>query len=134
VAGLWAKSGLSLDNPEFVISLPYDEAITERAARASIDELNRAVLPIKKAKCELYYTINSWDDLDGLLNLQKTDCDSNTIEVTNADCTLPSGLKGWITATAKKNGLLLEVHSQNNREEDVFLREARVLLKDHLPK
>ena len=128
----WTQLELPLENPEFAVSFPYSADTKESTARKWVDELNMAGLPIKSARCELYYRINSALDVEGLICLKKVDRDDSTIEVTVARGVLPSALKGLITVTVRKSNLLVELHAQEAPDEDQFLEEARLVLKDLL--
>jgi hypothetical protein len=117
---------------EVLLSFPFEPSRSDAAALRQVDLLNQLRLPIKSAKCELYYSIKSIKDLAGLEELRKMDKAGSAIEQCVAHFMTPGGLGGLVYVGATKKGFVVELHPGDGVNDEDFVKEMRTLLKAHL--
>jgi hypothetical protein len=114
------------------LSYPFQKEQSDRHAALAVEALNAMKLPVKRIKCEVHCSIDSLQSIGALSRLREMDCDNSTLEQTVVKFITPGGLLGFVVVGATKTGFTTELHAQQAPDEEAFVKEMKLLLKEHL--
>lgn len=117
---------------EWLFSFPFVASGKEKEAWRQVETLSKLALPAKSAKCDFYCSVESLKHLKVLAKLREMDCENGSMEQTAAKFTTPGGLPGLVVVGATKDGFVVELHAQEAPDEAEFVKEMKLLLKEHL--